>query len=433
MTEQLTLSTDSTQNSEHYPDISLGSPEVVEDDSNLMVERAMDSIDDVQARVTKSLQLEPGSPTAVAETDKALVYIAEQPPAYPILEHGVDFAFESAITEGALEWSGLKQSAGENPIKVLELDGHGAEIDEVVKRLHASHAELPNHQEAARAVADAIDALTQDVSGLETTQPEHAGVGAKAGVEIISSPTPERRSLDLGGSVELPIGNSMLEIINQGDRELLPADLDRIETAYSYVDRVLGEKASSVPYKLHIVGAAVGMVLGHADRASMSVDLQSKIFDFDARTERSRQQEDSEPNRVDSAVDTIIHEMGHIVDFAATESQLDKQSDPHVITDFFDDDAIQSANILSLPFRSKTDISDMTVRIKQAGIYQDRRAGDVYGEGVTVEAPTSYAKKTPSEYFAECFRRYALGGTLDAPLKDAVQAVIDCDIPNPPR
>lgn len=285
-----------------------------------------------------------------------------------------------------------------------------------------------------RVSAETVDVIDRDALAPEAPRHEKGLGDESSALEALPSKAAERdiwSSLEPGESREMLIGDSPLDIRNESDRELAPKDLARIQAAYEHVNRVVGEKAKNIPYKLRIIGETdQSKAMAHADRGTMSVDIKSTTFDQDMRTERARDEEEDEPNKVDFIVDTLIHEMGHIVDFAATKAQLDRQPDPRVMSNFFNGNSLGSSNMLAVPYRQKTDISEMTVRVREADGYHDRRAGDVYGEGVTVEAPTSYAKKTPGEYFAECFRRYALDGTLDLPLRDAVQAAIDCDIPN---
>ncbi|MBC7943384.1 hypothetical protein H7X68_02725 [Candidatus Saccharibacteria bacterium] len=168
MTELLST-IDHSKSSEIHPKGLQDSPEIGEINDNYIVERSIKTIETTQAEVTLGLGLEPGSPFAVAETDEALVYIAEQSQVNSRTESGVSEAIEDAVIEGALEQAGLKKSAGKNPITILELGGFGDEINDIVAELHASHATLPNHQEAARVVADAIELLEQDVAALEYT------------------------------------------------------------------------------------------------------------------------------------------------------------------------------------------------------------------------------------------------------------------------
>lgn len=182
MTELLST-IDHIQGSEIYPPGFRASPETGEIANNLVVERSVIAIDATQAEVTEGLGLEPGSPLAVAETDAALLYMAEQSQTAAGMENDVTDQFKTVVVEGAFERSGLKTSAGDNPIASLELGGFGVQLDDVVAELHASHATLPNHQEAARFVVDAIDALEREVAALEDTHSWHQRSEAARNVE----------------------------------------------------------------------------------------------------------------------------------------------------------------------------------------------------------------------------------------------------------
>lgn len=147
------------------------------------VETALRTIDDTEYRVTHALNLEAGSPDATAETDRALLYDAEQKDAHGLEEEATD-AYEAAVIEGALEAAHLKDSSGENPIITLELSGHDDDVTAVVQRLHETHAMLPNHIEAAPIVAQEIERLHSSIPVGEGGEVEYLpGVAHDASLE----------------------------------------------------------------------------------------------------------------------------------------------------------------------------------------------------------------------------------------------------------
>ena len=140
-----------------------------------VVESSLKHISLVQETVTERLGLEPGSEMAVAETDRALVYMAEKSAEQGLFDTQ-SLAFEDAVIEGALEASGQRYTTGENPISTLERAGYDSILTEVVQHLHEHNAVLPNHVDAASIVVQEIEKVhgvmggkTDPVQYLEST------------------------------------------------------------------------------------------------------------------------------------------------------------------------------------------------------------------------------------------------------------------------
>ncbi len=79
-------------------------------------------------------------------------------------EHAVDIdasdkadIVETALIEGALEVTGDRKEATENPILKLEKDGYDQQVTEGVKKLHEEGATLPDGESAAEVVANIVD------------------------------------------------------------------------------------------------------------------------------------------------------------------------------------------------------------------------------------------------------------------------------------
>lgn len=119
---------------------SLASPEV------------KDVIDEIQT-IDDAIAERLGTDKPEQETDTYLVEKAELPGAS-------SDEIETALISGALEATGQRTSEGDNPIQVLELDGYGAQITDVVKELHEVHATLPDGEQAAEVLAREIDRVT---------------------------------------------------------------------------------------------------------------------------------------------------------------------------------------------------------------------------------------------------------------------------------
>lgn len=120
---------------------SLASPEV------------KDAIDEIQA-IDDAIAERLGTDKPEQEADAYLVEKAELP------EASSD-DMEAALISGALEVTGERNSEGDNPIQVLELDGYGAQITDVVKELHEAHAMLPHGEDAAAVLAQEIDRVNE--------------------------------------------------------------------------------------------------------------------------------------------------------------------------------------------------------------------------------------------------------------------------------
>lgn len=126
-----------------------------------IIEKSLDDIGAVQARVTERLHLAPNSAEAIRATDEALVHIAESylDSLGASAEEKKD-AVEDVVIESALERDyGIKRAL--TPAAVLELDGHGPDIDQVIANLHETHAKLPSGHEAAVIMTDEVADLAK--------------------------------------------------------------------------------------------------------------------------------------------------------------------------------------------------------------------------------------------------------------------------------
>lgn len=110
------------------------------------IEEAIDEIQAIDDAIAERL----GIDKPEKETDAYLVEKAELPGAS-------SDEIETALISGALEATGQRTSEGDNPIQILELDGYGVQITDIVKELHEAHATLPDGEQAAAVLAQEID------------------------------------------------------------------------------------------------------------------------------------------------------------------------------------------------------------------------------------------------------------------------------------
>lgn len=133
----------------------------IENNGEQIVAKSIRDIEALEKSVIERTGVEPGSAEAVRETDSALVYIAEETIKSP--QHGVEEkndALDDVVIETALEIEqGIR--AFDTPVATMEDDGFGSDLNEIVTRLHTSHATLPSGHEAAPLVMRAIDELTE--------------------------------------------------------------------------------------------------------------------------------------------------------------------------------------------------------------------------------------------------------------------------------
>lgn len=132
----------------------LASPEVQED---------IDEIQAIDDAIAERLKID----NPEKETDTYLVEKAE------LSEATID-DIESALIAGALEATGQRTSEGDNPIKVLEFDGYGMQITDVIKELHEAHATLPDGEQAAVVLAEEINKLSAATGSLEPSWKERS-------------------------------------------------------------------------------------------------------------------------------------------------------------------------------------------------------------------------------------------------------------------
>jgi len=131
----------------------LGNPDVVE--------RSIVHIHEVEAMVTETLDLVPGSAEAEANTDEALVYMAESTDASSDATQG---EMEAAITDVLIK-SEIELEEGvpaeETPVWVLENDGYDQDVRRSLLTLAESQATLPGSDvEISRSLTDELDTLS---------------------------------------------------------------------------------------------------------------------------------------------------------------------------------------------------------------------------------------------------------------------------------
>lgn len=158
-----------------------------------IVDKSLEDIKDLQSEIAIALHVDVNSAEATQATDQELIKIAEMSVETPgVALKNEQAAFNDAAIESALEAdSGINVQV--TPIAALELDGYGGSINDVVVRLHESHATLPSGHEAAPILMAAIDELNG-----------HPIMATEPGtVELIEQTIPERTANYQGNWTQL--------------------------------------------------------------------------------------------------------------------------------------------------------------------------------------------------------------------------------------
>lgn len=254
---------------------------------------------------------------------------------------------------------------------------------------------------------------------------EAVGRGVISTIELIEARFPKLGEAEAADVIR--IGTATLPVISFGEAEVDEAALVKITKAYEAFVYTAGEdNAAETAVSLAIVeGNSVdeGRAIAQADRDSGVIRLAADIFSKKLLSEKSDQDNHRLVGEIDPAIAIVVHELGHIIDFNATREL--KDPDARVVKQFFKND---SKGLIDSPtFRKigQQDISQLEVDVKQGSDYVTAKAGEVYGQDAVVEAPSSYARKTPGEYFAESYMSYALNGKLSEPLRGMIRSTID--------
>jgi hypothetical protein len=148
-----------------------------------IVDASLENIKTLQSEIATALQVDVNSVEATQATDQELIKIAEMSVETPgVALEKEQAAFNDAAVESALEAdSGINVEA--TPIAALEFGGYGGNINDVVARLHESHATLPNGHEAAPLLIAAVDKLNSEMpkGALEGAQVELSSASEKTG------------------------------------------------------------------------------------------------------------------------------------------------------------------------------------------------------------------------------------------------------------
>lgn len=291
--------------------------------------------------------------------------------------------------------------------ETLSKEQHPAVPAEIAQHLGASMVEM--------AMAESLQATETDtIRAVDEAEVRFPELGKASEVFVVS------------------VGDAKMPVLNFTEKSLPETTLEAATSAFSRVAGVVGlNNAGLLRARLAIVPGSViqgrGKAIATADRETHIIRIAENAFTQPLTSEQSKEDYykllGNEVSEIDS---TLVHELGHVVEFMATEDRLGGENDPRLIKDFFG-----VTSLLEAPYRSNSpqDISDLPVRIYKAGEYTDSNAAEVYGKGATVTAPTKYAQKNAGEYFAETFTAYAYDGAIEESLKDLMQSTLDTKLP----
>lgn len=116
-------------------------------------------IREIEKAIRDSQHLTDGSPELAQSTDDAIAAIAIEGVTHPDDSHADALsALRTALIETALEATGERPAAERDPVKTLETEGYGPEVNSAVEDLRVRGAQTPEGYDIAEVVAREIDA-----------------------------------------------------------------------------------------------------------------------------------------------------------------------------------------------------------------------------------------------------------------------------------